>query len=264
MSIIKAKSIDFWFGKKKILNDINLSIKSGDLVGIVGPNGSGKTTLLKILANLIKSDIGNLCLYKQPYSSYSDKRISQLISYLPQEIEMNWPLSVYKTVELGLIPHLDKISKLKKSQIITKVMEDLAIQNLSKDRLTELSTGEKSRVMLARALVFSESILIADEPISSLDPYYQLMILTLLKRKVSFGGVCIITIHDLTLAGRFCNYFIMLKQGKIISSGNRSDVLTKQNIKRAFAVDVNIRNNEDFEAIPSNMFIQDKADNNND
>ena len=109
MNVIKAKSIDFWLGKKEILNDINLSIKSGDFVGIVGPNGSGKTTLLKILANLIKIDIGNIFLDNCPYSNYSDKKISQLISYLPQEIEMNWPLSVNKTVELGLIPHLGKL-----------------------------------------------------------------------------------------------------------------------------------------------------------
>tara|TARA_Y100000590_G_scaffold412396_2_gene507332 strand:+ start:3858 stop:4625 length:768 start_codon:yes stop_codon:yes gene_type:complete len=250
--LFEVKSINLSFKKNQILNDISLDILSGELVGILGPNGSGKTSFLKILGNIINPNVGEILIDTKPLKSFSNKNLSQIISYLPQEIEMVWPLSVEQVISLGLIPYSysKKISNLQKMNKLQEVMKELDLSKFSQINFKNLSTGEKARTMVARALISCPKIFLADEPIASLDPYYQLAIMDLLKSKAQQGLIVIVALHDLTHAGRYCDKLILLNKGSLIAYDEPVKVLTKENISKVYNVNIEKGDNNSFFVAP--------------
>ncbi|PPR79665.1 MAG: Hemin import ATP-binding protein HmuV [Alphaproteobacteria bacterium MarineAlpha2_Bin1] len=224
--------------KKNILSEINILFRSGVLTGIVGPNGSGKTTILKIIANILTTYSGSICYNNRNYKKYSRLDLAKKISYLPQEITIAWPLSVYNVIMAGLIPFPDKeLNNKKKDKRVNSIIEELNLKKFALKSVNILSTGERSRVCLARALVGNPNFLLADEPVSSLDPYYQLNILELILKRVKSGMGAIIIMHDLDLARRFCDNVVVIRDGKVIFNDRPHISLDNKNLKEIFAVE---------------------------
>ena len=243
MSNLNVKSLTFSIDKKNILSDIDLTVNKGEIIGVVGPSGSGKTSLLKVISGISEVTSGQVFLNNIKLNNYSKDKLSKCISYFSQETEINWPLTVIKTIALGFIPLKNNGTVLSKEEknYILNIAKNVQIYKHINSKVTDLSTGERARVMLARALVNDKSLLIADEPIASLDPYNQLLIMNILKKRVLQGGSVIIALHDLSLAGRFCDKIIMLKAGKKVCFGKSKEIITKKNIADVFSVDVEIK-----------------------
>jgi len=234
---LKVSKLNVAVDNVTLLKDINVEFQAGSLTGIIGPNGAGKSTLLRVLAGLQKKQSGDVLLDNIPIDEIAKKSRAQKISYLPQTPECHWPLTVERVVSLGRFPY-QTTNKLSSDDI--KAIDDACrkadITHLIGRPINQLSGGEKARVMLARALATQADILLADEPIASLDPRHQLEIMTLLQSLASVGKTVILVLHELHFAIRYCDRLVLLDKGIKVSNGEPSSVLSTENLQNTYAI----------------------------
>ncbi|QIM62900.1 heme ABC transporter [Pasteurellaceae bacterium Orientalotternb1] len=218
------------------LKNISCQIPQGKLVGIMGANGAGKSTLLKAIAGILPTTSGQIWLENCKLSQLSPAEKSQKLAYLAQSTAIHWDLITYDVIALGLPQPLPSHQE---QQKVAAVSDKFSISHLLDKPFQQLSGGEKTRVQLARCFIKQTPILLADEPIASLDPYYQIDIMEQIK-SLTPKQTCVVVIHHLSLAYRFCDEIILLKAGEIIASGETQKVLTKRNLADGFGVQVEI------------------------
>jgi len=221
------------------IKNISFNLKNGEVLGIIGPNGAGKSTLLKAIAGVEKFT-GKLLIKQQAFEDFGPKQRARVVGFLPQSVNSVWSLKVEDIVTLGRIPWGDE-----NSQIVQQAMDEAKISQFSKRDINELSGGERARVWLARVLAGKPQILLADEPISSLDIHYQIEVMELLKSFAHRGNSVMVAIHDLSLAARYCDRLCLIKDGELIKLGDPTDVLTESILTDAYQVPVftNLRAN---------------------
>jgi iron complex transport system ATP-binding protein len=222
---------------KLILQSITGHIPRGQLTGIIGPNGAGKSTLARALLGLLPST-GQIHINGKSLAAHSRADIAKSIAYLPQGQDLHWPLSVERLVSLGRLPHLGPLARLRPAdeQAIDAAMEKTGTIPMRHRCAAELSGGERARVLLARALAAATPALIADEPLASLDPGYQLDVIGLLREQCISGTTIACVLHDLDMALRYCDNLILLVSGHILAQGPAARVLTPENLAAAFGV----------------------------
>ena len=240
MVLLDVDGIECRYGSVKVLEDVSLSVKGGDFVGILGPNGSGKTTLLKSISRILKPHKGTILLNKADIYSLKSIDLAKQLAVVPQDTSIGFNFAVLDIVLMGRNPHMKRLQMESERDIdvARKVMNLTNIWHLAERPINELSGGEKQRVIIARALAQEPKILLLDEPLTHLDIVNQLEIMDLVKDLCIKEKMIILAVfHDFNLAARYCGSAIMLKKGKIFSIGSLSDVLTSENIKRVFNVD---------------------------
>ena len=218
------------------LTNISCQIPKGKLVGIMGANGAGKSTLLKTIAGILPLKQGEVWFDDQPLSKMNATEKSQHIAYLAQNTQIHWDLSVYDVIALGLAATLPKEKERSKIQTFS---EKFAVTHLLDKPFQQLSGGEKARVQLARCCIKESPVLLVDEPIAPLDPYYQIDMMEQLK-SLTPEHTCVVAIHHLSLAYRFCDEVILLHQGKIAAYGETQAVLTAENLAKTFQIQAEI------------------------
>ncbi len=228
--MIKLENVSLAFG----LSNISCHIPQGKLIGIMGANGAGKSTLLKSIAGILPLTSGEIWLGNCKLSDMTAKQKSERLAYFAQNTQIHWDLSVYDVIALGLtILTKDETEK------VRSVSEQFSISHLLEKPFQQLSGGEKARVQLARCCIKQAPLLLADEPVASLDPYYQIDMMEQLKA-LTPQKTCVVAIHHLDLAYRFCDEIILLDKGKILAGGETQAVLNVENLAKAFGVSVNI------------------------
>ena len=218
------------------LTNISCQIPKGKLVGIMGANGAGKSTLLKSIAGILPLKQGEIWFDAQPLSKMNATEKSQHIAYLAQNTQIHWDLSVYDVIALGLAAPLPKEKERSKIQAFS---EKFAVTHLLNKPFQQLSGGEKARVQLARCCIKESPVLLVDEPIAPLDPYYQIDMMEQLQ-SLTPQHTCVVAIHHLSLAYRFCDEVILLHQGKVIAHGETQAVLTAENLAKTFQIQAEI------------------------
>ena len=218
------------------LTNISCQIPKGKLVGIMGANGAGKSTLLKSIAGILPLKQGEIWFDDQPLSKMNATEKSQHIAYLAQNTQIHWDLSVYDVIALGLAAPLPKEKERSKIQAFS---EKFAVTHLLNKLFQQLSGGEKARVQLARCCIKESPVLLVDEPIAPLDPYYQIDMMEQLK-SLTPQHTCVVAIHHLSLAYRFCDEVILLHQGKVVAYGETQAVLTAENLAKTFQIQAEI------------------------
>ena len=242
MTEIVAEGLVIARGGRAIVRNVSLRAQSGELVALIGANGAGKSTLLISLAGLLAPEIGTIKMNGRAISSYSRVEIARRRAYLPQSPRCEWPISVERLIALGLTPTLPVFGGLPIA-FEARIAEMLTQWDLVPQReqpATTLSGGELARAMLARALVGDPDILIADEPISGLDPKHALDTLARLRDLARSGKLVIISIHDLTLAARYATRLVVIDRGRIVSDGRPGDILTADLLRDVFEVEARV------------------------
>jgi iron complex transport system ATP-binding protein len=227
-------------GRREVLLGIDLEIKAGELVVVVGPNGAGKTTLLRAAAGLLPASgaiaVDGLSLAQLPATARARR-----IAYLPQGHVFHWPLAVEDIVALGRLPRNAGAGLSAADRAaIKRAMEATGVVEYSRRAVTTLSGGERARVALARVLATEARLILADEPTTSLDPHYQLVVLDILRRHVKGGGAAVAVLHDLGLAARRADRIVILDKGRIVADGPPRAVLTKPRLAETFGVNAQI------------------------
>ena len=230
--MIKIENLSQPYG----LKHINCTIPTGKLVGIMGANGAGKSTLLKTIAGILPIKSGEIWFDNHKLTTMTAEQKSQQLAYLAQNTEIHWDLSVYDVIALGLP---NPLNRAKEQEKVRSISETFSVSHLLEKSFRQLSGGEKARVQLARCCIKNAPLLLADEPIAALDPFYQIDMMEQLK-SLTPSHTCVVAIHHLSLAYKFCNEVILLNQGQIIANGETTNVLTAENLANAFSIQVEI------------------------
>ncbi len=225
----------------QVLDDISLEMGGAQVISILGPNGVGKSTLIHCINKILDPSEGTVFVDGKEVSEYSLKEMARKIGYVPYSSSDTFPLTVVDTVLLGRHPHAGWKTTDEDLEIVFDVLEKLGIQDLSMRYFTELSAGQRQRVMLARGLVQKPKVIMLDEPTSNLDIKHQLGISRTLKELSRQEGILVIMIsHDLNIASRYSDNVILMHEGRIFDIGSPQNVLTVENIKTVYGVDSRI------------------------
>jgi iron complex transport system ATP-binding protein len=237
---LKAGNIAVRFGRNELLRKVDLSVASGEMLGLIGPNGAGKTTLLRVLANLRTPDAGDVSLDGRRLDQVGERELARRIAYLAQSGDVHWPMRVEALVALGRLPHRRAFRDHSSSDraAIEQAMMAADVVSFRGRTMTQLSGGERMRVLLARALAVEAALLLADEPVAALDPLHQLRVMQLLHEAARRGTGVVVVLHDLSLAARFCDRLVLIAGGGVVAEGRPADVLTPGHLARAYGVDM--------------------------
>jgi len=236
---LEIAGMDFAYDRKLVLKNVNLKVKEGEFLTIIGPNASGKTTLLKCINNILKPKKGTIKVDGNDINHIGMDGVARKIGYVPQMSNRAFPTTVFDTVLMGRRPHGNWKPSDSDYRLVSEYMEKLDLQDIALREIGELSGGQRQKVMIARALVQEPDILLLDEPTSSLDLKHQLEVMEMVDKQTENGLTVVMTMHDLNLALRFSEKIIMLRQGKIFAYGG-AEVLDPVNIEKVFGVKVSM------------------------
>jgi iron complex transport system ATP-binding protein len=236
-TILSLEKIGFAYGSWRVLRGIDLTIKPGEMVGILGPNGSGKSTLLKIMDGILPVQEGSIRLYDQPLERLKRGQIARRIAMVAQENYFRFSFSVLEVVLMGRFPHLKKL-QFENEKDLAIATEALCVTNtldLAERPIHTLSGGEKQQVLIARALAQEPEVILLDEPTSFLDLKHKRALFQLIAALSREKGLSVVMVsHDIDLAAHYCRKLILLKQGSIYAQGEPAEVITKANIEAVY------------------------------
>jgi iron complex transport system ATP-binding protein len=209
------------------LNATDLQLGPGELVAVIGPNGSGKTSLLRALAAIERTS-GDVRVDGEDLQALGPSRRPHLVTYVPASRELVWPISTRDVIALGL-PRPDP-------QRVEALIEQLELESLANRHVDRLSTGERARVLLARALAPKPRLLLLDEPLSNLDPYWVLRILEILQETVSGGSAALVALHDIDRLGAF-DRALLIDRGNVREDLDPAEMLRSEALRQAFRIE---------------------------
>lgn len=238
--MIEVKNIRYHYhGGQEVLKDVNFTLESGKFLAILGNNGVGKSTLLKSLNHILKATCGEFLLDGENVFQMSNHEIAKRIAFVSQNVA-NTQMTVHDVVMLGRRPYMKWGFTEHDHEIVHIAMDKLNLNDLRGRFLNQLSGGERQKVMLARALAQEPKLLLLDEPTSSLDIHNQYQVLQIVRDICHKEGLtAIVVIHDLNLALRFCDQFLMLRQGEVYACGDHT-ILDSAALKNVYQVDAKI------------------------
>lgn len=238
--MLDINNIHFSIDDKNILDGISVRFEPRMIHGIIGPNGSGKSTLLKNICRIWEPQAGTIVINGKDYTEIPRKELSTLVTLVPQNKTIGFPISVFDIVSMGRNPHLGRFEGLRQKdrEIIAWALQQTNIYSLKDRYINELSGGEGQLAIIARALATEASLILLDEPTSELDVKHTLEIVRILYEFKEQGKTILVTIHDLNMARRFCDTITILCRGKLFYSGNPENAFAEGNIKQVFEVNV--------------------------
>ena len=238
---LQISRLSFAYSKITVLDNISFSAEKGQIVGLLGPNGAGKTTLLKCIGCMLPFKAGEILLDGKDIASLSPRKRAQIVGYVPQSADKGLSARVVDVVMLGRSPYMRFSPTVEDRQIAFEALEQLDLASFAFRDFDELSGGERQRVLMARAVAQQPELLLLDEPTSSLDMKYQLETIRMVRSYAQERKVTVIvTIHDLNLAAALCDHMIMFKLGKCFADGDSEQILTKENVREVYEVDIDI------------------------
>ena len=236
---------DVWagYGERQVIRGLNLSVERGSVTALAGPNGVGKSTLLRLLAGSLKPSRGTTRVAGTDVASLSARERARLVAVVPQNVELPPGTAALEVVLMGRNPHMSLLSWESEADvgIAVEAMRMTDTDDLLDRRVDELSGGERQRVAIATALAQQTQVLLLDEPTANLDLAYQPAIMTLMRELASAGKTVVVAVHDLTLAGQFCDEVALMSGGTMHAVGSPEEVLTEVNIRKAYGADVTVR-----------------------
>lgn len=237
---LRFASLGVELGGRPILGGVDFGVSPGEIVGLVGRNGVGKTTLLRLANGTIAPSMGRILLGGEPITEFSRRRLARSLALVPQDLHVPFPFRVGELVLMGRAPHqpLVGLESERDVELAMQALERLGIADLVNRGITTLSGGERQMVLFARALVQEPQVLLLDEPTAFLDLRHRVEVLREVRAFASAGGAALVVSHDLSLAARSCDRIVLLEPGRVAAVGRPDEVLTPENLRGAFDIDV--------------------------
>lgn len=225
-------------GDATLVRNVSFDLNPGELIALMGPNGAGKTTLLRAALGLHQVAGGQARLGGRNIRALSPPERARRIAYLPQARPLVWPQVVREVVALGRFAHGVVVGRLSDvdAEAVDAAIEACDLAPLAERSAGTLSGGERARMHCARALAARAPLLLADEPVASLDPRHQFQVMELLRAFVDQGGGALIVLHDVGLAQRFADRFLWMKDGELVAGGSAAETLDAERLAAVFGV----------------------------
>ena len=259
--MLKSKNLNFSYRDQKVLRNINFEAEKGEFVSILGANGSGKTTFFQCMQGLLTPDAGKILLDGENIKKMTKKEIARKIAVVPQESKNIFDYQVLDMVLMGINPWLSFTEQpgddaYQRAEEILKELEILELKNKS---FNKISGGERQLVLIARAIMQKSSILFLDEPNSHLDFKNTHLILKIMRELSLKNKIIITALHDPNLAYQYSDRVIILKAGKIIAAGPVKEVMTADNLSRAYEIEINKESSIFSLAFQNNRLLKQEA-----
>jgi iron complex transport system ATP-binding protein len=239
--ILVAKALAVRLGGRTLFEGLDARFEPGRVTCVVGPNGAGKSTLMACLAGLRRPDAGEVRLGEAAVLKLGAAARARRIGFLPQTPEIAWPIDAEALVALGRTPHRSSGRSPADRAAVAAAMQATETTAFADRRVDTLSGGERARVLIARALAGEPEWLLADEPLTGLDPGHQMDACGLFRRLAHETGYgVVLTLHDLPLALRLADRVLVLAEGGLIAAGAPTEALTPEIIRRAYGVDARL------------------------
>jgi iron complex transport system ATP-binding protein len=258
--VLAVSDLAVSLGGTEILSGVDLAVDAGELVGLVGPNGAGKTTLLRAVRGTLGPDSGTVSVVGHSMHDIGSKAASRLVATVPQDTSLAFEFSVRETVEMGRTPHLPRFGGMGEDDhdTVERAMDRADVTAFADRPVTDVSGGERSRVLLARALAQATPLLLLDEPTASLDLNHQRRTFDTVADLTASGRAAVAAIHDLNLAARYCDRLVVVAGGGVLAKGPPEEVLDNGTLRSAFDADAVVTQNPVTErprvtALPGNV-----------
>lgn len=230
---LRIENLSKSYKKRQVVQSVSLSIESGRVVGLLGPNGAGKTTTFYMVVGLVKPDSGKVTLDDTDLANEPIfERARQGLGYLPQEATVFRKLSVEEN--LFIVLENLKISRKEKRDRAEKVLSELGILRLAKNKAMNLSGGERRRLEIARALILDPKFLLLDEPYAGIDPLAVIEIQGIIKNLRDKGIGVVITDHNVRETLSSCDEAYLIKDGKIWVHGSPAEIVANESARKFY------------------------------
>lgn len=241
---LKVENVNFSYNTQKIIQDIFFEVNDSEILALLGPNGAGKTTLLKCILDLLKNK-GVYSIDEIKLRDLSLKERAKYIAYVPQHTNVVFPISVFDYIKIGG-SHKNYKTWKENNESIVEIMKEFELEDFAFKSMDQLSGGERQRVMIARAMAQDPRVLLLDEPTSNLDMKHQKKTMEILKNISKKKDISVvISIHDLNLASRYCDKFMIIKDSKVFAYGNRDEVIKNHIISETYEIPLEVINHND-------------------
>jgi iron complex transport system ATP-binding protein len=247
--MISVNEVSYSVKEKPLVERVSAVFSPGKINLVIGPNGAGKSTLIKLISGQLHTQSGSVLLDGKNINTYSVAELARVRAVLSQNTELAFPLTVQEVVMMGRYPHFTGTAEKQDKQACREAMRFFDVEKMAERNYLTLSGGERQRVQFARvltqlwyAVAGSSRYLILDEPLTFLDIYYQYDFMNkLMSLSAQQDMVIIGVVHDLNLAAKYADYLLLLNRGQVLASGDKHEVLTRDNIKAAYHLEPTIR-----------------------
>jgi lipopolysaccharide export system ATP-binding protein len=227
------------YGGRMVVQDVSLSVNSGEVVGLLGPNGAGKTTSFYMIVGLVAADAGRIEIDDTPISSMPiHQRARRGVSYLPQDASVFRRLTVEENIRAVLELQIDqdgkKFSKAMIEQQLDSLLEELQITHIRRNSALSLSGGERRRVEISRALATRPRFILLDEPFAGVDPIAVIEIQRIVRFLKSRGIGVLITDHNVRETLGICDRAYIISEGKVLTTGKPEDIINDASVRKVY------------------------------
>jgi lipopolysaccharide export system ATP-binding protein len=238
-SRLEARHLQKSYGSRKVVHDVSISVKKGEVVGLLGPNGAGKTTSFYMIVGLVRADGGSITIDGQPVAHLPIHRRSRLgLSYLPQEASIFRKLNVEDNVRAVLELQRDENGKpLQHDEIekrLTSLLQELRVDHLRASPSVALSGGERRRVEIARALATNPRFILLDEPFAGIDPIAVIEIQRIIGFLKARGMGVLITDHNVRETLGICDHACIISDGRVLAQGTPREIIENADVRRVY------------------------------
>jgi len=227
------------YGARRVVHDVSLTVRNGEVVGLLGPNGAGKTTSFYMIVGLVRADGGQISIDNQPIEHMPIHERSRLgLSYLPQEASIFRKLTVAENVRAVLELQEDEnghpLPKAEIERRLTELLEQLHVHELRDSPAPALSGGERRRVEIARALATQPRFILLDEPFAGIDPIAVIEIQRIIAFLKERGIGVLITDHSVRETLGICDHAVIISEGRVLAAGTPADIVDNPEVRRVY------------------------------
>ncbi|MCW5725777.1 MAG: ABC transporter ATP-binding protein [Maricaulaceae bacterium] len=238
MTALHAENLSAGYAGAAVIHDLTAAFRGGGFTVLAGPNGAGKSTLLKALAGLVPPLSGVARLNGETVAEMDPRARARAIAWLPPDGRTAWPLSAWRVAALGRAPHLKPLRRFSAADhaAVDDALARAGASALAQRRFDELSSGERARVLIARALATGADVLLLDEPTAALDPRHQIAVMEMLRAEADRGAVIVAAVHALELAAGHADRVVLMDAGRVAADGPPGKALDEANMRAVFGV----------------------------
>lgn len=243
MNPLEIRDLKYSYNKYPVLDGIELDVREGEILGILGPNGCGKTTLLKNLNKNLSPMGGCIMLDGTDLDTLAKRDIAKTVAVVPQTNEIRFSFTAREIVSMGRMPFQRTMEgeSREDARIVDEAIAKVGLTHLAGRHINTMSGGERQRVMIARALAQTPRILLMDEPTLHLDINTQLEALDLIYELSKKSGLTVVIVsHDLPMVAKYCDRIAMIHDHKVMCCGTPEEVLTPENMRIVFSIDAEL------------------------
>lgn len=239
--IVSLDRVAAGYRRRSVLTSVDLEIREGEMVALLGTNGSGKTTLLRVIAGALRPSAGSVRLFGRPAGTWSRREVARVVAVLPQSLELPAGFRVAEVVALGRIPHEGGWfgTGADDDRAVAMALRDADVAELADRPVTELSGGERQRVLVAMALAQEPRLLLLDEPTLHLDLAHQVALVRTLERLRRTRTISVVAVlHDLNLAAGLADRSLLLHDGRLRAAGRAGIPIDPALLREAFGTPI--------------------------